>query len=509
VNNDMRNTGTWLLATAAGITLAISMVSVHAQDAQSEQLARLQYRAGMAFLADNKTQEALKDFEKVVELYPRSSVAGAALLQIAQCQLDAGAIDKADAAVERLQKFYSTSESASMGMVLAGRILLAKNRSAANVESAISSYRRVGIMFEGSSAVPAAIYYTGEALRLSHRDDEAIRSYRQVSTDYPESEWAPRAMLGEAQCLVLTGRATLAMDVLQRVRQRFPARVEAATTAVAWNTILYRLYLRAPAQPAYQYVAQKSIPAAASRLKDISTMAISATGLIHAANADTVLVFDVTGKREPDLPARETRAILFDRSRQPVLVCKESVVSPEIRARPLGVKKPDGTIRTLTDVASGLLTSGGDLLVVDSNTKNIGRFSSSGTYVGSFASVFPERMAIDVTDRVASIDQDGSGVSIFDHDGRARPKIPVRGQGYEFDQPRDIAFDALGHVYVLDRNKATVWVFALSPQPRLLTGFSVPVKSPGVFRRAVCFALDSAGRLYIYDDDVEKIQVYQ
>jgi hypothetical protein len=62
---------------------------------------------------------------------------------------------------------------------------------------------------------------------------------------------------------------------------------------------------------------------------------------------------------------------------------------------------------------------------------------------------------------------------------------------------------------VLDRNKATVFVFAQSPQPRLLTAFTVPPKSPGAFRRAVCFALDSAGRLYIYDGDVEKIQVYQ
>lgn len=508
MNDDMKNKGTWLLATAAGVILAVSMVSVYAQDAQVEQAARLQYRAGMAFLAENKILEALKDFEKVVELYPRSSVAGAALLQIAQCQLDAGEIDKADAAVDRLQKQYSTSESASMGMVLAGRILLAKDRSAANVESAISSYRRVGIMFEDSGAVPAANYYTGEALRLSHRDDEAIRSYRQVSTDHPESEWAPRAMLGEAQCLVLTGQATSAMDVLQRVRQRFPKTPE-ASTAVAWNTTLYRLYIRALAQqPAYQFVPQKSIAGTAGRLKDIKALGFSPAGLLYAAVPEAVVVFDRAGEQVPGSAVRDVRAITFDRAGRPVLVCKEAVVSKEISGRPLGVQKPDGTLRFLNDVVSGVVTSSGDLLVVDSNARNIGRFSPAGKFIGQFAPVLSERLAIDGTDRVASLDQDGM-VSITDHDGRARPKIPARGQDYQFDRPVDIAFDPLGHVYVLDKNKATVWVFAPSPQPRLLTRFSLPQKSPGAFRRAACFALDSAGRLYIYDDDVEKIQVYQ
>jgi sugar lactone lactonase YvrE len=156
-----------------------------------------------------------------------------------------------------------------------------------------------------------------------------------------------------------------------------------------------------------------------------------------------------------------------------------------------------------------VLTSTGDLLVVDSNAKNIARFSSAGKFVAPFAPVFPSRLAIDVTDRVVSLDENGAGLTVIEHDGRPRATIPARGQGYEFDRPVDLAVDPLGHIYVLDRNKATVFVFAQGPQPRLLAAFTVPPKSPGAFRKAVCFALDSAGRLYIYDDDVEKIQVYQ
>ena len=298
------------------------------------------------------------------------------------------------------------------------------------------------------------------------------------------------------------------MEVLQRVRQRFPKTPE-ASTAVAWNTILYRLYLRAPTQPAFQYAEQKSIPGAAGRLKNIRTMAISPAGLLYTSTSDAVVAFDPAGRPAPGQRAKDVRRIVFDRAGQPVLICKEAVVSKAIGDRPLGVPKQDETLRFLDDVASGVITSGGDLLMADSNAKNIARFSPAGTYLGAFAAVLPDRLAVDVTDRVASLDEDGTGVSIFDHDGRARPRILARGPDYEFDRPEDIAFDALGHVYVLDRDKATVWVFAQSPQPKLLTAFTIAPRSPGFFRRAVCFAIDSAGRLYIYDDDVEKILVYQ
>jgi TolA-binding protein len=509
MNDVMKKTGIRLMAAAAGIVLVVATAAVRAQDAASEDIARRQYESGLTFLAERKFGEALKDFQAVVDSYPQSRVAGAALLRIAEYQLDvAGDIAAAQAAVDRLQKSYATSESGPMAKVIEGRITMSKGRAPADVESALASYDRVPRLFPGSDAVPASIFYAAEALRLIHRDDAAILRFRQVSTDYPESPWAPRALLGEARCLVLTGKSTRAMDLLQRVRQRFPKTPEAAT-AIEWNTILYRLYLRVPARPAYQFVAQKTIAGPAGRLKDIRALAISPGGLIFASAPEAVMVFDLAGKAMPGLTAKDARAIMFDPSGRPLLVCREAVVTPDPGTRPLSVPKQDGTPRFLNDISSGVLTSSGDWLIVDSNAKNITRFSPAGKYVGPFASVLAARLAIDVTDRVASLDQDGSGVSLLEQDGRARPKILTRGQGYEFDRPVDVAIDPLGHVYVLDRNKATVFIFTQSPQLSLLTAFSLPVKSPGYFRRAVCFALDSAGRLYIYDDDVEKIQVYQ
>ncbi len=446
----------------------------------------------------------------MVDSYQQSRVADAALLRIAEYQLDvagdiAAAQTASDRAAEELRRIPRAGRWGSCSPDASSWRRVARP---ADVDSAIASYDRVPRLFPGSDAVPASMYYAGEALRLTHRDADAVLRFRQVSTDYPESEWAPRALLGEARCLVLTGKAPRAMELLQRVRQRFPTAPEAAT-AVAWNTILYRLYLRVPAQPAFQHSAQRTIAGATGRLKDIQALAIGPGGALYAAHSAGVLVFDPGGKPAPGLTAKDTRAVAFDRSGNPTRRGPRGDRRAGWDAPRTEVPKPDGTPRTLGDITSGVLTSMGDLLVADSNAKNIARFSSAGKFVAPFASVFPTRLAIDATDRVVSLDESGAGLTVIEHDGRPRATIPARGQGYEFDRPVDLAVDPLGHLYVLDRNKATVFVFAQGPQPRLLTAFTVPPKSPGAFRRAVCFALDSAGRLYIYDDDVEKIQVYQ
>lgn len=497
-----------LAALLLGAILAASP-AVTAQDASSEEFARRQYESGLSFLRDQKFTEALKDFQAVVDSYPNSRVADAALLRIAEYQLDvAGDTAAAQAAVDTLQKKYAASDSGPMGLVLAGRIAVSKSRAPAEIDSALASYERVPRLFPGSEAVPASIYYAGEALRLTHRDDEAVLRYRQVSTDYPQSAWAPRALLGEARCLVLSGKVTRAMELLQRVRQRFPGTPQ-AVTAVSWNTILYRLYLRAPASPAYEFAAAKSIAGTAGKLKDIQALAVGPNGTVYAANRSSVLVFDPAGKATPAFSANDARAIVLDRAGRPFVFCKAGLVSPGAAALAFSVPKPDGSPRALEDIAGGVLTSTGDLLLPDKNAKNLARFSPAGKYLAPFAPVYSQRLAIGVTDRVASLDEDGTGVTLLDHDGRVRTKIAARGQGFELDKPVDLAVDALGHLYVLDRNRATVFVFAQGDQPKLITAFSVPAKSPGYFRRAVCFALDAAGRLYIYDDDVERIQVYQ
>ncbi|MEQ1728005.1 MAG: hypothetical protein ABL982_06450, partial [Vicinamibacterales bacterium] len=77
----------------------------------------------------------------------------------------------------------------------------------------------------------------------------------------------------------------------------------------------------------------------------------------------------------------------------------------------------------------------------------------------------------------------------------------------ELDDPVDVAFDQLGHLYVLDKGRASILVFG--PKSKLVSTITIPNNSPGALNRAASLGIDAAGRLYVFDDRSRRIQVYQ
>jgi len=163
----------------------------------------------------------------------------------------------------------------------------------------------------------------------------------------------------------------------------------------------------------------------------------------------------------------------------------------------------------LKEVVAAAATPTGDLLVADRGAKAIARFSPAGQFLGPFAAVNARRLAVDATGLTAALDQDAGAIVIFEPDGTPRTRLASGGPGHQFERPVDLAFDPFGHLYVLDRNRGAVVIFRLQPQPEVVATFAVPQGSPGNFRKATALALDAAGRLFVYDEDAESIQVYQ
>ncbi|MGE0704746.1 MAG: hypothetical protein AB7P22_12505, partial [Vicinamibacterales bacterium] len=92
-------------------------------------------------------------------------------------------------------------------------------------------------------------------------------------------------------------------------------------------------------------------------------------------------------------------------------------------------------------------------------------------------------------------------ITIFDRDGTQLTRIPARGANYQFDNPVDLAFDPLGHLFVLDRGRGSIFVFGPG-KTELLTSITAG-------REGRAITLDSAGRLYLFDESAQRIQVYQ
>ena len=477
------------------------------QGQSQEEAAQRRYDSGRAFYNVGKYAEALLDFQATVETYPASAVADDALMDIATYQLEiAGDPSGASTSIETLLKKYPNADAAPMALVMQGRITLAKGLSNADIDSALANFDRVPRLFPGTSAVPAALLNVGRALRLGHRDDEALDRYSQVTLEYPSSIWAMRARAGMAICFTVAGNPTRAMQELQRIRAVAPGSPEAAS-AVAWNTILYRLYVRSPAQPAY-VLAKRSIAGTGGKMKDVLALAADPANRLFVVSKKGVQIFDDKGTVTGSLAGSAPTGIFFDLHGQPVAISETSLSQNGHPPVALSIAANDGKVREMKNLTAGVAMSTGDYLVADQGQKLIERFSSAGRHVGRFATSEADRLAIDFLDNVAALEGNGKMVTIFNRDGKQIGRIRPKGADYELKDPVDLAFDALGHLYVLDRSRGTVFVFS-NNGAKLVASFSLPEKAPGAFFHARALGLDSAGRLYIFDDEAGRIQIYQ
>jgi TolA-binding protein len=490
-------------------TLALALYIIATPQARQspEELAQRQYQTGVDFLNAQKYDEALRDFQRVIDAYPSSSVADDALLQIARYQLRiARNLELAAAAVNTLQSKYGTGDALPFSYVLSGEIALARGRQQADIDRALAEFERVPKNFPGTDAVPEAFLARAHTLRLAGRCDEAIDQYSQVTVGYPRSAWAPQANVGASRCLVAQARVPDAMAGLQAAASN-PMAGEYANRARSLNTVLYRLYLRPP-QPPFAF-ANVTYGGTTGRLRDVKALAINGASLLTVTD-NAMSVLDLTNKGAIVRTAKleSARGVFVDSEFDSVVYGSSSMLRGGA-VTTLQVPKADKTPRLIEDITAIVGLASGDLIVADGNGPVMHRFNRSLRVLGTFGRGRADRLAVGSVDQVAALDRDSKSVTIMSHDGRPAGVLAQKGQGWLFDEPVDLAFDAFDHLYVLDRGLGTVFIFAVTPAPRLLTTFTLPEKAPGAFRRPTGLALDAEGRLYIYDDRAERIQVYR
>jgi hypothetical protein len=280
------------------------------------------------------------------------------------------------------------------------------------------------------------------------------------------------------------------MAALQRVVNAFPNSAQAGT-ARDWNSILYRLYVRPPAQPAYVF-ANRTIAGSGGKLKDVTALTVGADGSVFVSSKAGVIVVDPMGTPVRSLGSGEARALALDQAGRVVLVQKAALQQE-------GAAGTAPTMLTLT-VPSG----GGQAKVLDEMSA-VGVLSTpsaradrdqrgvpvdpAGKFVGPFAAFRAHRIAVGPGDLVALLDRDSNTISVYDRAGKPATKLGARGAGFELKDPSDLAYDSMGHLYVLDRS--VVAVFA--PDGKPVTRFSAPEKSAGSFKNGSSIALDGAG----------------
>lgn len=486
-----------------GVTLLGGRV---AAQPNNEEFARRQYESGLTFLRNHRYTEAMKDLQAVVDSFSTSLVADNALFEIASHQLETvHDLEAAQEAVDRILKDYPDTDSAPMAHVLAGRIAFLIGRNSSGLDGALASFERVPRLFPGNEAVAAAGFYAGETLRTVRRNADALERYRRVAMEFPKSIWAARASLSAGYALVQQNRPLLALQEIQRARRLFPDS-PIASAALCLNSIVYRLYVRGPSQPSYAF-SGKTVGTAKDTLKDVNRMVFDRDGRLLVGHKNGISVFNTDGAAAETVAAVDASTFFVDENNRFVVARRGSLVTARAEAIAFSGPGSDGTLRAVDDIPAALANDRGERLVSNPKARNVIRALPNGRFISVFAPLNVSRMAQNWMGDVAMLDRGSKSIVIVDRDGKSVSKILSKGAGYEFDDPADVAFDALNHVYVLDPGRSSIFVFGATSN--LVATLTIPDRSPGALGRAEALGVDPAGRLYAFDSRSRRIQVYQ
>ncbi len=221
---------------------------------------------------------------------------------------------------------------------------------------------------------------------------------------------------------------------------------------------------------------------------------------------NALVVYAAQGGVIDSFTVNQPRGLTLDAEGRPVVITERGLM--RARAQLVTLRAGDAaTGRPLEELAAVGMLSNGDIIAADRRTRAIHRFDAEGQPRGAFAAVNVSRLAVNERDDVVAIEREGKSVVLLDAVGTIVRRIPPRGEGYTLAEPADVAIDAIGHIYVLDRDQAAVLVF--TKDGRVLATLRSPEAGESAFRQPSSIALDPAGRLYIHDERQRTVVIYQ
>lgn len=455
---------------------------------------------------------ALREYQLLIQRFPASPKVPEALLRVARLRLQQGDPALALQSIEVLTQDYGSSPESASAYVMQGRLFAENPDSPSDLERARTLLRRVPVLF-GRDRFPRledraeALVREGQISLLLGELDEAASAFVQTLEDEPPGVWVPAARLGLARVLMARDQWVEAADALQRILLEaeaaaaddgFEVPISVLTEASRHQQLLYRLRLRPSlGQPRWGSTRLLSTPGL--ELRRPQGVAVSDDGLVIVTDRgeDIALVLDAEGQMvarrdvkdvqrpwwtsdEAYVAAEEQVRGLLQRSGQSFLMTRGSSqeeldelvsgarglygqwylldrgVSAVVVMRPTGRYLATLTVGEPVDLAQGPF---GHILVLDGDQRSVTRYTAAGDAVGVVAkSSWPEATAVDVDalGQVYVLDAETATVEVFSSRGERIAKLgPTLPGGLQLNKPQDLAVDGFGRLYILDERLTT------------------------------------------------------
>ncbi len=514
------------LSVLVGLGVASPLFAQTQSEAQLERAAERRFRSAEQFYAGGRYGQAIRDFEAIMDTMPGTRLADDAALRIARHRFETeGNPAAAEEMVDRLFRDYPAGDSVPGAHLLLGRIAAASLPP--RPEDALAEFERA-LTAAGPAGSPwsfAAL--TGIAGIASDFMDDPTGAGALLSALY-ETHSAPasaaerfRARLLLARTLARLGQsdaafghvAELRADLLRVARDRAAdgagpgegdpgfSPLELAEEARELATLVFRF--QSPEGPSWRAAGAIQPPQRLDRPRRVRV----AGGSIHVLDRDTdeLQTFSPAGEFEGAIGVEDPWDFVFADGAAgagaavPVVAAGEALI---VGGNVMTLRVENGPerlrrIRAVTVAPEGYW-------VWDDREKAVFRFARSGLYLGRLA-----HSRLDEVHRIERhpaghliVIEDRQGVLAFDAEGRRIFHL-TRESG--FSEPVDLAFDGLGHLFVLDRDGPMLGVFDHDFRP--LATLRGGEWSGGAVRRPVSLGVAPDGSLFVLDESTHAVAV--
>ena len=507
-----------LIAVAVGVVLCVAFITtVGVSYAQEPGAIRLLNQADQLSRGGD-VAATLQTYEDLVSRFPEDERAPVALLRLAEGRWTAGDREGATSAIARLRDRYGRAPSAAGTWVLEGQIQLATASSVDDLLTAHTTLGRVDALF-GRSEYPDSIWrrqagvVRGRLSLLRGELDLAAAEFLSVVEDEPAGPGTAEAQTALAEVLIYQREWSAAAEILQRVVDQAPADGLSGLTphslASRHLSLLHRTVFR-PGLRRSPWTTMRRLEAPGRGLDNPVGLAVAPDGRVVVTDegTDLALTFSADGQL--------VGTTVVDRGGFPwtgpdgelYVLDRRGIQQPFGETVSATFAVPDGGgFRNLENLRAGARGVFDEWFILDTRLRRVVRFDRQRQYSATLV----ERgggseivdLALDRRGRLYALDGEQNHVIRFGLDGAVEGTVV----SHEWRRPEALTIDALGNVYVLDRDEKTIDVF--DPDGTLLLTYGPELPDGTRLGGPRDLAVDDEGRLYVVDRDLDAVFILE